>query len=376
MRLAMIVFVKEGGMFYPYSHSLLCKLGDRGVESVLWGNKGFRIPPNVDFPYDLRLVFRRRRHFVPDLARVYREMMSYGAQIAHFQYHTSPLAEIAFAKLARRRGVRTVMTAHDVLPHQLKPYDKILFRALYNSLDALIVHAEQNRRTAVDFLGVPESKTHVIPHGNYMHFDRPDAPTREQALKALGYDPNAKVVLFFGAVRPDKGLDRLIKAFPKIRQAVPEARLLTGGPVKGSEAEARAYYGGLVESLNLKDSVDLRFGYLSYDEAPVYFAASTVAALPYVESTQSGVVQVAAATKRAVVASAVGGIPEVVDHGVTGLLVEPDDPSALADAIIGYLTNPVAADEAGVKAYEKARKEYSWDVIADKTLDVYRSLAG
>jgi glycosyltransferase involved in cell wall biosynthesis len=325
-------------------------------------------------PYQLRLIYRRRRNYISDLARVYREVMDYRADIAHFQFHISPLAETAFMKSARRHGVRSVMTAHDVLPHQLKPYDRMLFRTLYNSMDAVIVHAEQNRRTVIDFLGIPEYKVFVVPHGDYMHFDIPDAPTREQALEQMGYAPDNKVVLFFGAVRPDKGLDRLIRAFVEIKRVIPEAKLLTGGPVKGSEADARAYYGGIVQSLGLEDAVDLRFGYVPYDEVPVYFAASSVVALPYVESTQSGVVQIAAATKRAVVASRVGGIPEVVEDGVTGLLVPPDDPEKLAEAVIAYLADSSRADAAGAKGYEKARREYSWDAIAAKTIDVYNSI--
>lgn len=370
----MIVFVKEGGMFYPYSHSLLTELEPHRVEAVLWGNVGFHIPDGLRMPYDIRLVFDRRRRFIPHLMRVYREAMDFKAQIVHFQYHTSPLAEIAFARFARRRGVRTVMTAHDVLPHQLKPYDIRLFRALYNSLDAVIVHAEQNKRVAVDVLGIPESKVWVVPHGDYMHFDVTDAPTREQALERLGYAPETKLVLFFGAVRPDKGLDVLIRAFKVVARADPRARLVAVGPVKGSEDEARDLYGGIARSLDLEDVVDLRFGYISDAEVPVYFAAGAVVALPYTESTQSGVVQVAFATKRAVVASAVGGIPEVIDEGITGRLVQPGDEAQLAQAIMDYLSDIDAADQAGRRGYEKARRDYSWDVVAEKTIDLYKSL--
>ena len=376
MRVAMIVFIKAGGIFFPYSHYLVSKLHERGVDVSFWGNAGAQLPDGVTASYDRHPVFRRLRTYAPDLPRAYKGISASRANIVHIQHSTSPVPEILFTSAARRRGIKTIITAHDVLPHIQKRFDHAWFGKLYRSLDAMIVHAEQNRRTAIDVLGVPESKVHVIPLGDFMHFDVADAPTRQQALERLGYAPDTKLVLFFGAVRPDKGLDVLIRAFKEIARAEPRARLVSVGPVKGSEDEARELYGGVARSLDLEDRVDLRFGYIDDVEVPVYFAASAVVALPYMESTQSGVVQVAFATKRAVVASAVGGIPEVVDEGVMGRLVKPGDEAQLADAVLSYLGDVDAADEAGQRGYEKARREYSWDVVATKTIDLYTSLLG
>ena len=375
IRVAMIVFMRLGGIIFPYSHYLMCKLKEQGVDVALWGNTGLELPDRLQVPYKSQLVFHRLRNFAPDLYKAYRGIAGSGADIVHFQHSTSPLPELMFTWAAHRKGMKVVFTAHDVLPHQVRLQDRAYFGALYRSVDAVIVHAEQNRKTALE-LGVPASRVHVVPLGDFMHYDVPDAPARDQALQRLGYAPGAKVALFFGAIRPDKGLDVLIRAFKQVADAEPDARLLCVGPVKGDAEKAESFYADIVDSLDLGDRVDLRFGYAPDEEVPVYFAASTVVVLPYRESTQSGVVQVAFATRRAVVASAVGGIPEVIDDGVTGRLVESGNTTQLADAVLHYLGDQAGADEAGRQGYQKARREYSWDIVAEKTIGIYKSVLG
>jgi starch synthase len=77
----------------------------------------------------------------------------------------------------------------------------------------------------------------------------------------------------------------------------------------------------------------------------------------------------------AVVASSVGGIPEVVDHGVTGLLVPPDDPAALAEALNALVRDPSRADAYGAAGRDRAVREFSWTTIAGATADLYAQLA-
>jgi glycosyltransferase involved in cell wall biosynthesis len=101
------------------------------------------------------------------------------------------------------------------------------------------------------------------------------------------------------------------------------------------------------------------------------FQEASIVALPYVEASQSAVLAIAQAFGKPVVATAVGGIPEVVEHGETGYLVPPRDSYSLAEAIVTLLQDPGLRQEMGHKALQKAESELSWPHIARKTLRVY-----
>ena len=96
--------------------------------------------------------------------------------------------------------------------------------------------------------------------------------------------------------------------------------------------------------------------------------------LPYIEASQSGIIPIAYAFKKPVVVTNVGSIPEVVDDGITGFIVPPKDPDALASAITKLLRDDKLRKEMGESAYRKMEEELSWDKIADKTIEVYREM--
>jgi glycosyltransferase involved in cell wall biosynthesis len=101
------------------------------------------------------------------------------------------------------------------------------------------------------------------------------------------------------------------------------------------------------------------------------FQRASVVALPYVEASQSGVAAVACAFGKPVVATAVGGIPEMIEDGRTGYLVPPRDPARLAEAVVGLLKNPGLRREMGCRARDMANNDLSWPAIASQTLGVY-----
>lgn len=253
----------------------------------------------------------------------------------------------------RARGVPVCMVCHNVEPHESSPVDRALLRLAYAAPSRFVVHAESERRALATFR--PRVDVRVNPHPVYDQFASEGVPTREEARAALGLD-GERWLLFFGLVRPYKGLDVLIDAMPAVHEAT-GAKLYVAGECYGDEAPYREQ----VERLGLGDAVRLDFRYVPNEEVPTIIASSDALVLPYRHATQSGVAQVAFGCGRAVVSTRVGGIPDVVADGKSGLLVPPEDPPALADALVSlYEDGRIASLEAGV-VEERAR--FSWGAL-------------
>jgi starch synthase len=210
----------------------------------------------------------------------------------------------------------------------------------------------------------------VIYNGIDARQYQPD-PGRD-VLDRLGIDPAEPAVVFVGRVTRQKGLPVLLRAAEWID---PSAQLvLCAG--QADTAELQAEVTGLVEHLRATRSGVIWIpGMLVKPEVIQILSHATVFACPS-EYEPLGIVNLEAmACGCAVVASAVGGIPEVVADGKTGLLVPAGDPEALATAINTLIGDPDRAAEFGARGRERAVAEFSWDQIAAQTAALYTDLA-
>jgi glycosyltransferase involved in cell wall biosynthesis len=161
--------------------------------------------------------------------------------------------------------------------------------------------------------------------------------SRDEARKRLGVERYRRLILFFGSIKPSKGLDHLIGAFAAVAAADPQARLLIAHEPRGVDPErCRAQ----IDLLGLEGKVLYRPGYVEPETVPDHFAASDLVALPYVRIYQSGVLHLVYRFGKLVVAARIGGFVEDVAEGRSGLLVPPGDEPALASAIGGMLASP------------------------------------
>jgi glycosyltransferase involved in cell wall biosynthesis len=256
--------------------------------------------------------------------------------------------------------VPSTLIVHNVLPHEEGPADRFIARRIYRRADHCIVQATSEAASLQAL--APGTRATVVPHpiqDLFMDEElRPEA--RREAKAALGWDPAHRLVLFFGLVRPYKGLDLLIEAFDAVIARHPDARLLAVGECYGSDA----VYRSAVARLSDPDRVRLDLRYVSSEEARRLFVAADVVVLPYRHATQSGVIQTAYAAGRAVISTRVGGLPDVVEDGVSGRLVAPEDPAALADAIVSFFDGAAtqARFEEGVR---RVRGRYTWGALVD-----------
>lgn len=246
------------------------------------------------------------------------------------------------------RGAQRVVVCHNVVPHEPFPGSRLLTRSTLRHADLLITHAPQ-QAAELEQLGLGTIPVLETFHPRFVAEDLARVPSAHEIAaerRRLG-DPET-LLLFFGAVRPYKGLDVALEAMARL-PAGRDIRLL----VEGRFWEGRERTDRLVRELGLEGRVEIRDEYVSNEDAALAFSASDAVVLPYRSASQSGVAQLAFAYGKPVVATRVGGLPAAIDHGRTGLLVPPEDPDALAGAI-EHVAEAPGAFEAAIAADREA----------------------
>lgn len=295
---------------------------------------------------DVRFLLDYRNPF--SLAQAVRELREWRAEVVVLTWATTFSAPFYLVILmllrAMTRRPAVVALCHNVLPHERRMLDRLLSAAVLRNVDAAIVHSAKEATTLNDV--APDTPAH--------HLELPEfGPVAHNypAGDAVGKDAE-RVVLFFGFVRPYKGLEHLIEAM-----ALLDRRLDVSLVVAGEFWEPRPRYDQLIRDLQLGDRVRVVDRYISDAEVPEVFAAADVAVLPYVEATQSAVVRLAFANGTPVISTDVGGISEVVAHGRNGLLVPPRSPDALAKAIETYFRSDLGP---GMRSAIARRSRSGW----------------
>ncbi len=264
-------------------------------------------------------------------------------------------------RLRRRTDARLLYVLDNVVAHERYPLAGPLTRAALRPAHGFVAQSEQVRRDLAAVVpDIPPDRVRLCPHPVY-DFGVPGRPRKDRAAarRAVGVPDDVRLVLFFGYVKPYKGVRYLVEAAPRLRERYGDGvKVLIVGDVYGDRAE----YTGLIERLGVGDVVELRDGYVPDDAVEDHFLAADVVALPYVSATQSGIVQIAYNYDLPVVSTRVGGLPEVVLDGETGLLVPPQDPAALAAALIRYFDEGLRERFAPAVAQEKGK--YTWDRLA------------
>jgi glycosyltransferase involved in cell wall biosynthesis len=351
----------------PYDHALCSALGAAGAEVTLCTSRfayGPVPPPDgyerVERFYRAgalvrggsaaaqraRRVLKLAEH-VPDMLRYRRAARA--AEVVHFQW-------LSVQQLDGRllpRGKPLVLTAHDVLPREPRPGQREAQRRLYERFDAIVAHSAHGRSRLIDELGVDAARVHVIPHGAFAHLaEAPERPPPFQTDK--------RVVLFFGLLRPYKGIDVLLEAW----RGIDDAELWIAGMPRMDIAELRA-----------AAPANVRFvpRFITDTQLPPYFRRADLVVLPYREIEQSGVLFTALAFGKPLLLSDVGGFGEIARAGAARA-VPPGDAAALAAALRELLGDAAKLDALSARSRQLAAGEYGWPGIARRTLALYERL--
>ncbi len=356
----------------PYDHALASALAGAGVEVELITSRfGYAPVPSPD-GYAVRELFYRRAigapgsrarragkllEHVPDMLR-YRTVAR-AADVVHFQW-------LAVQALDRHLlpDRPTVLTAHDLLPREPRRGQTRAQRRLYDAIDAIVVHSGYGRELLVGRLGIDPAKVRVIHHGAFKHLTAQagEVPLPDE-LRAV----DGPVVLFFGLLRPYKGVETLLEAWRGVAGGISGAELWVVGRPRMP-----------LEPLRARAPASVRFvpRFVSDAELPAFFRRADIVVLPYSRTERldwSGVLATALAFGKPIVVSDVGGFGEVAAAGAARL-VAPDDPAALHVTIAGLLADQQAREGLAWGALAAAKGAYSWEAAARETLALYRDL--
>jgi glycosyltransferase involved in cell wall biosynthesis len=278
------------------------------------------------------------------------------ADVLHYQWLTLPSLDALLLPARRPR----VITAHYVLPPRPSRRRQAAARRLFGRMDAVVAHSEHGAARLRDEVGLDADTVRVIPHGAFDYLTRllEEKPLPEELEGAEG-----PVVLFFGLLRPYKGLDTLLEAFRQVKEA---ELWIVGNPRMDVEPLRRL-------AAELPERVRLVTRFVEDAEIPAIFRRADIVVLPYRDVEHSGVLYTGLAFGKPLVLSSIGGFPEVAATGAARL-VPPEDPGALGATLNDLIGDEAARAELGAAAKAAAAGPYSWDEVARQTLALYQEL--
>jgi glycosyltransferase involved in cell wall biosynthesis len=386
VKIAFLEMAGKGGMIH-YAFQLCRALAETGAEITLITAKQyelaalphpFRVEPILELwdpkPAGLQanawwaVPFRRLRR-VQRALRHYTEWLRAIRRIRALQPDLVLLGDIRFPSdlfpllLLRRATPRLAGICHNVHPFSAGGFTRsrlrrFFYRRIYRLFDRVFVHYERNRREFTSVFGMRDERVGVIVHGNEEIFHDLRTPGLDGAALRLrlGIPPDQPVVLFFGTLSNYKGTDVLLHAFPRIHARTGARLVLAGFPFQDFDLAAHRKLAA--------SGVTWVPQYIDSGEVAAWMELASVIVFPYRDLSQSGALHVAQTFGVPIVASAIGAMQDVIRHEVSGLLTPPEDPDALADAIIRLLEDRDLAARVGQRAAEDARGPFSWREIA------------
>ena len=294
-----------------------------------------------------------------------RALRDWGPDVIHFQWTPFPLCDQWFLP-ALRRIAPIVCTVHDVVPFNGNPtsaLQKVGAVDILRDFDAVVAHTRRSSQYLASLLPGSQ-KVCQIAHG-LLHAGAVSGGPSSATDPTSG---NKLVILFFGKIKPYKGLDTLIRAVSLL-----PARLhcrvglrIVGKPYMDTHALK-----ALAESLRVTHMIDFQFRFVASDQIPAMLQSASVIVLPYREVDASGVLMTALAAGRPIVATKVGAMAELLTHGQDALLVQAGDAAGLA----GALTQVLEDDGIRLSLSEGARRLQAsiptWPDIGRETVALY-----
>ena len=307
-------------------------------------------------------AFRRSDRFdVTIIGALARQFRASGIRLVH----THHLGQLIYGGIAARlAGARVVHTEHEFYT-LARPRARRLLRLLSGLADCVTAVAPPVADFLRDRVGLPERKLRIVPNGVDVDLFRSAKPVERGSV---GCEEDSLVVGCVGRLSPEKGQRVLLSAFGEVASRHPAARLLLIG-----DGEERARLEAQARELGIGAAT--RFLGMRAD-VPALIAACDVVVLPSHHEGLPLVLLEAMAAGKAVVATAVGAVPQILEDGRTGLVVPPGEAGALAGAMEALLRDADRRRQIGVQASAHVEASYNFDQTMAQYEAVYDAVMG
>ena len=254
-------------------------------------------------------------------------------------------------RIAKSNGHTKVASIIDnIIPHEKRLGDTAFAKYFVGAVDGFVVMSKSVGEDMRQF--TLDKSVEFVPHPIYDNYGA--IVPKTEAIEQLQLPPTNKYLLFFGFIRKYKGLDILLKAMADKRIHDLGIKAI----IAGEYYDEQQQYLDLIEEYDLHQHIILKDDFIPNDEVRYYFGASDVVVQPYKSATQSGISQLAFHFEKPMIVTNVGGLPEIVNNGVSGYVTEVDS-AAIADAIVDYYQHEQEA--AFTEAVIEKKKEFSWE---------------
>jgi len=374
----------------PYAFGLAMALISKGVDLDIVGSDEIDSPelhitPNLRF-LNFRGSQTKKVSFAQKLSKLlgyYSKLIRYAArskpEILHILWNNKfELFDRTILMLYYKIVGKTIaLTAHNVNQARRDSKDSWLNRTTlkiqYQLCEHIFVHTQKMKDELCQDFDVAEKAVTVIRHPINNAFPDTDV-TPAEAKQRLGLRDDEKAILFFGRIRPYKGIEYLLDAF-RLLSASEQGNyrlIVAGEPKKGSEEYLHEIQQSVQRDFT-QGQVILRIQFIPDEEMELYLKGADVLVLPYKEIFQSGVLFLAYSFGLPVVATDVGSFREEIVEGRTGFLCKPGEPAELAKAIETYFASDLFKN---LKVRRRELQDYananhSWDAVAELTRNAY-----
>lgn len=305
-------------------------------------------------------------NYLKALYELYKYIEKNKFDIIHLQWFSLPWVEWFYVgKLAKK--YRIIITVHDVIPFDNRPFEMKCLDMIYSRADILLMHTNSAKEL---FNTKYKTKTpiSIITQGFCLKTDYKKIDN-SKAKEHFGIPENSVVFLYYGTIRPSKGLDILVKAIHKAYEINDKVYLLAAGAFhKVNEEE----YKNLVKNELKSEYSTINFGFVPQSEEQWYFSAADVLCLPYLEVTQSGVAQLGLMYDLPIIATDIGEMKDVCKDGYNGLIVKRNNVEDLTDKIIKITNDKGYRDLSSKNSAYLAKNDFSLYKKAEYVVNSYR----